>query len=119
MSNIANGNNDLCHEYSNEYGHETERWNQLSSAALPTRTLLRLLHEEILSVHRQFETKTHGLLIGSIYMHDEYEWKDSISVVHPSVEDLIARTNTNEECYRFMLFQCNPILKFSSLRGIN
>lgn len=46
---MTNADIDLCHEYSNEYGRETERWNQLSPAAVSTKNLLRLLHEKIVS----------------------------------------------------------------------
>lgn len=38
-----------CDKLSMEYGRETERWNQLSPAAVPARNLLQLLHEEIIS----------------------------------------------------------------------
>ncbi|KAM3721842.1 putative regulator of chromatin subfamily A 1A [Dirofilaria immitis] len=108
LGSIVNADFDICNEYSSEYGSETERWNQLSPAAVPSKTLLQLLHKEILSVNGQFDRKTHGLMIGLMYMYNEYQWKDGISVVYPSLRNLIAGTNTAEECYRFMLFQSVP-----------
>ncbi|MCP9264174.1 hypothetical protein DINM_022187 [Dirofilaria immitis] len=49
LGSIVNADFDICNEYSSEYGSETERWNQLSPAAVPSKTLLQLLHKEILS----------------------------------------------------------------------
>ncbi|VIO95399.1 Uncharacterized protein BM_BM7836 [Brugia malayi] len=109
MNNITSADTNLCHEYSNEYERETEHWNSLSPAAIPNKNLLRLLHKEILSVHRQFDKRNHGLMIGLIYMHNQYHWMDGISIIHPSLESLIAGiAAADNECYRFMLFQSVP-----------
>uniref|UniRef100_A0A1I8ESJ5 Uncharacterized protein n=1 Tax=Wuchereria bancrofti TaxID=6293 RepID=A0A1I8ESJ5_WUCBA len=100
MNNITNADTDyLCREYSSEYGRETEHWNPLSPAAIPNKSLLRLLHKEILSVHRQFDKRNHGLMIGLIYMHNQYHWMDGISIIHQSLESLIAGIAADNECY--------------------
>ncbi|VDO16577.1 unnamed protein product [Brugia timori] len=47
-------------------------------------------------------------------MHNQYHWMDGISIIHPSLESLIAGiAAADNECYRFMLFQSqNSILIF-------